>query len=401
MFQDLKIIPRVFSLVILLVLLGACDYNEDLAKEADRSFPDLPTPERIPNGQLKYVAVEKGIYVYDMEQGHRLVKKISLPEMTMPRGIAANAITDRLYIPFWGDRSNPKYGGRSLGFLFCMDLKTDQVLWTKTYEPSIDSLAISPDGRTLYMPSGEEREDSNFWFVLDGISGKEKARIPVFRGAHNTITSLNQPRVYLASLQSRFLFVADTETNQVIKKVGPFGERVRPFAINGRETLAFVTVNFLSGFEVADVETGRVLHRVQVQGFPWTDPPLPLTQSHGVALTPDEKEVWVVDAHNRYVHIFDVTGLPNERPQQIANIDVKDDSNPRNLPKWINFSRDGRFVHVSTGAIIDAKNRTIFTKIISSKYFIQIDMEKSEPVRAYSRYGVGYVDPNPKKLVGP
>jgi len=29
--------------------------------------------------------------------------------------------------------------------------------------------------------------------------------------------------------------------------------------------------------------------------------------SHGIGLTPDEKEIWVTDAHNRRLHLFDAT----------------------------------------------------------------------------------------------
>ena len=382
-----EIVPRfghikmqLFAFVALITLL-ACDNSND-----------MPVISLISNGHLKYIAVEGGIQVYDMDHGHKPVKMIPLPEMFRPEGIAANAVTDRLYIPYHGNRTNPKTGQRAAGgFLLCMDLKTDQILWRHFFEPSIDSLAITVDGKTLYMPSGENSEDAGFWFVIDAISGKEITRIPVYKGAHNTIMSPNQPRVYLASLQNNFLFIANTETNQVIGKIGPFGERIRPFAINGRETLAFVTVNYLSGFEVADLERGRVLHRVEVEGFPWVEhPPLPRTQSHGIALTPDEKEVWVVDAFNRYVHVFDVRGLPYDKPRQIADIDVKDPANPSNLPKWINMSRDGSFAHVSTGAIIDTKSRKIITTVVPSRYFIQIDIENREPVNAYSRYGIGY-----------
>ena len=281
---------------------------------------------------------------------------------------------------------------RAFGFLLCLDLKTDKILWTRTYKPGIDSLTITPNGETLYMPSGEDRIGSDFWFVLNSRTGEEKSRIPAFRGSHNTITSPILPRVYLASVESKFLFVADTTSNQILKKIGPFGERIRPFAINGRDSLAFVTVNYLSGFEIADLNTSRVIHRVQVEGFPWVDPPLPYVQSHGITLTPDEKEVWVVDAYNRFVHVFDITGLPNEKPRQIADIDVRDEKNPRNLPKWINFSRDGRFAHVSTGAIIDRETRTILAKVVPSRYFIQIDIENGDPTHAYSRYGIGYVN---------
>ena len=60
----------------------------------------------------------------------------------------------------------------------------------------------------------------------------------------------------------------------------------------------------------------------------------------------------MVDSYYRYLHVFDVTGLPEQAPRQIADIPLADD------PKWINFTRDGRFAHVSTGDIVDARTTT-------------------------------------------
>jgi sugar lactone lactonase YvrE len=159
---------------------------------------------------------------------------------------------------------------------------------------------------------------------------------------------------------------------------------------------ALVNVDFLSGFEVADLAARKVIHRVQVQGFPWEDPKEDgATQSHGVALSPDEREAWVVDAWNRHVHVFDVSRLPAS-PVQIASVDVTppperfaaDDR--KSLPKWINFSRDGRYVHVSNGAIIDPAGRRIVKWIDPSRYFVEIHFRKGDPVAAFLRYGVGY-----------
>ena len=390
--------PCIFFLT--LIMLSACDNPSSLTEIVNKPTNGVANIPFILDGNFKYVAVNGGIEVYDMDRGHTAVKTIPMPEMSRPRGIAANAITNRLYIPYWGSRTHPKTGRSPVGFVVCMDLTTDRILWTQVYEPSIDSLAMTPDGKTLYMPSGEESEEGGFWFVIDALTGKEKSRIPVYKGAHNTIVSRTRPRVYLGSLQSNFLYIANTETNQIIEKIGPFGERIRPLAINGHETLAFVTINFLSGFEVADLESGKVIHHMEVKGFPWVDPPLPYTQSHGIALSPDEKEVWVVDAFHRYVHVFDVRGLPQDTPRQIADIEVRDQNDPWNLPKWINFSRDGRYVHVSTGAIIDTKSRRIMATVVPSKYYMEIHFENGDPVQAYSRYGIGYVRSEPPK-VGP
>jgi DNA-binding beta-propeller fold protein YncE len=151
-----------------------------------------------------------------------------------------------------------------------------------------------------------------------------------------------------------------------------------------------VTVDNLSGFEVGDLGSGTKLYRVEVKGFPLRPedyPAQPATQTHGITLTPDEKEIWVVDAFYKHLHVFDVTPLPDAAPRQIADIPLSD------LPKWINFTRDGRYAHVSSGEIVDARTRRVTALVEPSRYFIQIDWAGGKTVRAYSRYGLGYAEP--------
>src|SRR5438552_13682917 len=71
---------------------------------------------------------------------------------------------------------------------------------------------------------------------------------------------------------------------------------------------------------------------------------------HGIALSPDESELWLADAANSRVHIFDAVSMP---PKQLASILVRDQ------PGWITFSIDGRYAYPSTGDIIDTKTREI------------------------------------------
>ena len=365
--------------------------------------PVTPVIPVTPTRHFDYVAVDQALKVYDIDDGYKLVKTIALPGMGSPRGIAANAETDRLYLPYFGDRNDPKYKGQpTFGYVLALDLKTDKVIWTRKYSPSIDSMAITPDGKKLYMGAGEDA-GGDFWFVLDGLSGDEITRIPVYKNAHNTIVGASGKKVYMASVSLNYLTVADTATDKVSLEVGPFARPVkdsglRPFTVNGAETLAFVNPDHFSGFEIGDLKTGKMLYSVPVKGFPWKDE-TPSVQSHGVSLSPDEKEAWVVDAYNRKVHIFDISGLPAAAPVQVADIDVIDPADPKNLPKWINFTRDGRFVHVSTGAIIDTVTHKIVHKIDNTRYFAQIDFQGNEPVAAYSRYGLGYANqPTPASL---
>src|SRR6185369_10464781 len=134
------------------------------------------------------------------------------------------------------------------------------------------------------------------WNVVDGATGDVVSTIVTKSGAHNTVCGLDGSRMYLAGLKSPLLSVADPKTHKVIQQVGPFAAPVRPFTVNGAQTRCYVNVNGLLGFEVGDLTTGARLYRLEVRGFK----PGPVRRhgcpSHGIGLTPDEREVWVADA---------------------------------------------------------------------------------------------------------
>ena len=144
--------------------------------------------------------------------------------------------------------------------------------------------------------------------------------------------------------------MADPATNTVVQQVGPFASVIRPFTINGAQTRVYVNVNDLLGFEIGDLKTGKVLQHVEVKGYEKGEVKRHGCPSHGIALTPDEKELWLADGHNSVVHVFDMTAAT---PKQIATIKVRDQ------PGWITFRMDGKHVWPSTGEIVDAKTKKI------------------------------------------
>jgi hypothetical protein len=76
--------------------------------------------------------------------------------------------------------------------------------------------------------------------------------------------------------------VTDAKAHTVSKQIGPFGDVVRPFTINGSQTLVFANTNNLLGFEVADLTTGKVIHRVEVKGIPVANSPVHGTRAMGL-----------------------------------------------------------------------------------------------------------------------
>jgi DNA-binding beta-propeller fold protein YncE len=320
-----------------------------------------------------------GLLVFDIDDGHRFVKRIptagrdSTGKPLSTKGIVASAATKRVWIS-------------TTQTLTSIDLLTEKILWEKSYEGGCDRMALSPDGKVIYLRSFEK----DHWHVVDALTGEVIKRLEPKSGAHNTVFGLDGKRVYLAGLKSNWLHVADATAHALVQPVGPFGNVIRPLTVNGSQTLCFVNVNELLGFEVGDLRTGKVLHRVEVRGFEKGLVKRHRCPSHGVALTPDEKEVWVVDAFNRRLHIFDATVMP---PKQAASIQLH-----REQPGWITFSIDGRYACPSTGEVIDVKTRKIVAGLkdehgadVHSEKLLEIDFNGGQPVRAGDQFGVGRV----------
>jgi DNA-binding beta-propeller fold protein YncE len=264
-------------------------------------------------------------------------------------------------------------------------LTSEKVLWEKEYEGGCDRMAISPDGKTIYLPSFEKEH----WNVVDAKTGNVIEKVVTNSGAHNTVYGADGTKAYLAGLRSPYLTVADTRTHQISKQVGPFSSSIRPFTVNGSQTLCYVNVNNLLGFEIGDLTTGQKLHRVEVANFEAGPVKRHGCPSHGVGLTPDEKEVWVVDAFNQRVHIFDNTVMP---PRQLQSIALRDQ------PGWITFSLDGRHAYPSTGEIIDVASRRIIASLtdeegrpVQSEKVIEVHFRGKKPVKGGDQFGVGRV----------
>jgi len=192
-----------------------------------------------------------GLLVFDMDNNHQFVKRIETrgyhpnKKPSNVKGIAVSVPLNSIYIS-------------TLESLQRIDLSTGKIIWEKNIIDGCDRMSISPDGKVMYLPSLENK----IWNVVDCQTGDVIKKIPGFIRAHNTVYGLSGNHVYLDDLASLWLKIADTKTHTVVGKVGPFGNFIRPFTVNGKETRAYVTVDSLLGFEVGDLKTGKKLDRV-------------------------------------------------------------------------------------------------------------------------------------------
>src|SRR5207237_6113534 len=102
------------------------------------------------------------IVVVNIHHGHKLLKPIpaaGLDQKGKPlnvKGICASATTGRLYVS-------------TTQSLMCFDLVSENLLWEKRYEGGCDRMAITPDGKIIYLPSLEREH----WHVVHAIRGDD------------------------------------------------------------------------------------------------------------------------------------------------------------------------------------------------------------------------------------
>jgi DNA-binding beta-propeller fold protein YncE len=327
-----------------------------------------------------------GVSIYNISDGHRLLRRIELPGTGNYKGIAASPQLGRLYLASnLGDK------------LVCIDLQTEEVLWDRQFGKYIDSPAITPDGQTLYVPCRHDRG----WWVVDAKDGAVKTVIETGRGRqydehsiaqhgpHNTWMNDDGSRVYFELLTVPYVLIADTATNRVVGKVGPFSRGVRPFAVSADELYVYANVDLLLGFEVGSVRGldgawgGPLRHRVEaktvaerfqhVRRHRRPDRSMPhLTPSHGINLTPDGKELWVVDGIYGYVYVYDAGQMP---PQHVADVPLfADPKDPDDLPGpgWVSFSIGGDYAYPDHGPVIDVTTRKPVADIPLTEKLLEI-----------------------------
>lgn len=369
------------SLSALLLLASTAWIIPNFAPQAE----PLPTITSGGTGHYLYVATPgirdylgyggHGLVVFDIDNNHAFVKRIKTKGLhangspSNVKGIAVSKALNSVYIS-------------TLEGLQRIDLSTEEIVWEVPFEGGCDRMSISPDGMTMYLPSLEK----DFWNVVDCKTGEVITKITVHSRAHNTIYSPTGNRAYMADIGSPLLHVADTKTHTIVQKIGPFSAGIRPFTINSNESLVFVNVNDLLGFEVGDLKTGEKIASVKVLG--WDKGPVRRhgNPSHGIGLTPDEKEIWISDGFNMRMHVFSGTAPY----QQLTTIPLSD------MPGWVTFSMDGQYAYPSSGEVIHAKTRKILYLLqdehyntVSSEKMIEIYLKDGKVTKAGDQFGLG------------
>jgi DNA-binding beta-propeller fold protein YncE len=351
----------------------------------DRRLVYVALPGGSSGGQFSSEQNGVGIVVLDVDRNFGFVKRIptwNTPASMSPEevsGIAASRATNMVYLA-------------TRGRLAAFDLGADKKVWENSYDgPCCERPEVTPDGKTLVV--GSDLKD--FWYVIDAQTGSLKGKIqaPKSNFAHNMALSADGKTAFMAP-NGVTMTVGDVASREAIKTI-TFSDHIRPFVINHDATRVYANLNNLLGFEIADVKTGKVIKRIEAPAEMWKAKWADLNQhfyghgcpSHGIALTPDESELWVVDNINYGVLVYDNTG---EWPTLKTTFPTTASAD------WITMGIGGQYAFLSSGDVVDVRTKKIvaqmkdeYGKTMHSEKLLEMEFSNGKLLRTVSQFGEG------------
>jgi YVTN family beta-propeller protein len=252
-----------------------------------------------------------------------------------PHGAAVSADGRRFFTTVEGDHT-----------LHVIDTATDRIIRSIKLSGLPNQCAVTPDGRLVGVPiRGGDSVD-----IVDVAAGKVVKNLPI-KVPHNCYNAQRNDHVWVTSMGDHKVNLIDLKTLAYLAEI-PVGGIPRPLAVTRDEKTLYCQLSDLHGFVVADVPSRKVIAKVELPPLPPDVKfPVPNTPSHGLALTPDEKELWATSCGTDTVYVYDTAG------QKVVG-KVRTGKGPA----WLTFSPDGKLCCVSNVlgddvSVIDAAKR--------------------------------------------
>lgn len=220
----------------------------------------------------------------------------------------------------------------------------DQVVDTIALTGRPNQCASTPDGRYVGVPI----RDGNSVDIVD-IGQKKVVKVLPVRVPHNSYDADDDTQMFVSSMGDREIDVIDLKKMAYRAHI-PVGGIPRPYAVSKDGKTLYSALTDFHGFVIVSIPGRTVVARVELPPAPNSTCVLePHTPTHGIALSPDDKELWVTSLADDGVYVYSV-----------ETKNVSNEIHTGKCPNWITFSPDGRYVAVSNSgsddcSIIDAR----------------------------------------------
>jgi YVTN family beta-propeller protein len=240
-----------------------------------------------------------------------------------------------------------------------VDTKTLKVTNSVPLSGHPNNISISKDGRRVYVaiaraPGAVDIVDTN---TLEKVKS-----IPVKGAVHNTYVTPDGNWVVAGSIPGKTITVisSKTETPEWSLEMD-LGIRPMAFATNsdGSTKWIFVQLSNFNGFAVVDFVTHKEIKRIKLPDLPPGNSTYAFggNESHGMAVTPDQKTLVVNSRLNSSIYLYSIPDLTLQGSVEVGR-----------SPDWVTLTPDGKMAYVACAAadsvsVVDLLAKREVTKI--------------------------------------
>ena len=241
--------------------------------------------------------------------------------------------------------------------LWATDTKTGKLIAKAQLSGHPNNLSVSNDGKYAFVSIAVAPGAVD---VIDTASMKIAKTIPVKGAVHNTYVTPDGKFVVAGSVGGKMITVIDEKTLTPVWEL-PMDNGVRPIAFekaaDGSTSRMFVQISNLHGFEVVDFKTHKVAQTITLPDQPVNGKAESGAPSHGIAVSPDGKTLWVNSSIASGIFEYSLPDL-----KLLGYVGTG------KVPDWVSFTPDGKTIYVANSGV----NMVSAVDVASRKEIAQI-----------------------------
>ncbi len=266
-----------------------------------------------------------------------------IEDIEVPHGLTIAPDGSRIYVT-----------DEALRTLDVVDAKTLKVTKRIPLSGRPNNVDVAKDGSRVYVGIAEAPGAVD---LIDAVSLTNVKSIPVEGAIHNVYVTPDGKYAVAGSIRASTINVIDTSTDTLAWKL-KMSDGIRPMAFtrnpDGSTKEIIVQLSGFHGFALVDFAARKEIRRVTLPDPPGQEKEtqgLQGSPSHGLALTPDGKTLWVTSKYYDYVAAYSV---PDYKLLKVVPVGLH--------PEWLTIPPDGKSVYVAVAgkdATVVVDNRTM------------------------------------------
>lgn len=258
---------------------------------------------------------------------NKVVMKVEGIEV--PHGVAFSPDGTRAYITCESEST-----------LWATDTKTGKLIAKAKLSGHPNNLSVSSDGKYAFVGIAVAPGAVD---VVDTKAMTLAKSIPVKGAVHNTYVTPDGKFVVAGSIPGKMVTVIDEKTLAVAWEV-PMEQGVRPIAFDkaadGSTGHMYVQLSNLHGFVVVDFKTHQIAQKITLPDQPLNGKAESAAPSHGIAVSPDNKTLWVNSSLASGVFEY-----------SLPDLKVLGYVSTGKVPDWVTFTPDGKRLYVANSGV--------------------------------------------------